>query len=109
MAVRMTAAMCREAPKAAVAGMSTPWARLHQAAGEGGHVPGAFRVRGGVSQVGHYFRDKGLDIFGLQASRGRFQVLQDFKAGQVPGEGGVRVRRAAAPSQGQAVFEGLRP
>ena len=28
-------------------------------------------------------------------------------AGQVPGEGGVGVHRAGAPSQGQAVLEGL--
>ena len=43
----------------------------------------------------------------FQAGRGRLQGGEDFRAGQLPGEGGVGVHRAGAASQGQAVLEGL--
>ena len=75
MAVRMIAAMWREAPKAGGAGISRPWGPP-DAPGEGGHVLGSFRVRGGVTQVGHDFRDEGLDAFLLQAGRGGLQVAR---------------------------------
>jgi len=69
--------------------------------------PGALPGKGGVPEVGHDFRDEGSMSSCSRRAAAACKCCQDFRTGQVPGEGGVGVYRAGAPSQGQAVPEGL--